>query len=162
VAAAQAALALEAAARAMGRTQARAASLVAEAVLSSSDPSNGFARAEREYADLRAAASALLEVRRRASGRARASRRHSACSLLSQAALARSEDGERKRAVHVSFGGNASRLAGIYVQKLTTSSDAGGDDPARDGLPLVYSRVLDADTDALAEDASANAPATHL
>ena len=59
----KAALALEAAARSMGCTQARAASLVAESILGSSDPSNGLARAEREYANLREAASALLEVR---------------------------------------------------------------------------------------------------
>ena len=53
----------------MGCTQARAASLVAESILGSSDPSNGLARAEREYASLREAASALLEVGARARAR---------------------------------------------------------------------------------------------
>ena len=69
---------------------------------------------------------------------------------FAQAALADGADGERKRAVHVSFGGNALRLTGIYVQKHATAAD------------VVYSRVLDTDADATPAEgtAAASAPTT--
>ena len=82
--------------------------------------------------------------------------------MFAAAALADGADGERKRAVHVSFGGNALRLTGIYVQKRATAPDAGAaDDTPRGDQPLVYSRVLDTDADATpAEGTAASAPTT--
>ena len=82
---------------------------------------------------------------------------------FAQAALADGADGERKRAVHVSFGGNALRLTGIYVQKHATAPDASAaEDAPRSDEPLVYSRVLDADADATPAEgtAAASAPTT--
>ena len=82
---------------------------------------------------------------------------------FAQAALADGADGERKRAVHVSFGGNALRLTGIYVQKHATAPDASAaEDAPRSDEPLVYSRVLDTDADATPAEgtAAASAPTT--